>query len=148
MDPFGDTLTEQSVVLVRKKFAMVKHLPRPIIESAKIEVLTDLFVDEIALAIRAHVFGERLPSHTETRTTYVPATWWQHLKQDKAARWWMRWLVRRRPVRTEAITLTATWENMAAYPWADLRTRVPNYLGAAVRLSFLSSALSTDEVEE
>jgi hypothetical protein len=127
-------LSERSLTLVRKKIALTIGIPEEQI-ALSIDPAFQFITDTLTARLRTYLYGEQLPPHTETRTIYTPATWWEQLKYEKAGRWWMRRLVRRHPVRQKPITLTATWENMAAYPWMQLRTPVPEYLGAAVRLS-------------
>ena len=135
------------LTLVREKLVMVTQLPQDFLDSVSVEVARNVLTDNIALRIKALVYGEVLPAHTVTDTVPVPASWWQHFKQDHAYRWWLRGFVRWRPVRTTDITLTTTWREMAAYPWAELRTLIPDDidLGSAVRISLGSrSRLSVD----
>lgn len=131
-DP-GFTLDERTLTLVRKKFTQTLNIPAEMITMDSVE---SWMTDTVLIRFKATLFGEELPTHTETAYEQVPATWWQHFKHDYAERWWLRALVRRRPPRARTITLTATWENMAAYPWAELRSQpTPGYLGAAVRVT-------------
>lgn len=145
---FGEPdFSDRTLTLVRKKLAMAVRFDCGLIDAA---VEFDGFFDEYLMRFKASVYAEQLPSHTETRTVYVPATWWQQLKYEKAGRWWLRPLVRRRPVRQKPITLTATWENLAAYPWMALRTPPPEYVGAAVRLTLppTSTITGTDDGDD
>lgn len=138
----GPTFTEHQLTLVRKKFTAQLAISPELVE---LSTATDWLTDRLVMQARIHVFGEELPPHTETRTVRVPDGWWQHYRHDHAEKRWMRRSIRKHPVRMREITLTATWENMAAYPWADLRTQpVPGYLGAAVRLSWMTSELRWD----
>jgi hypothetical protein len=133
---------QRTLTLVRKKFSQVLSIPTEMID---LSVVESYFTDSLLIRFKAVIYGEELPPHTETAHEQVPATWWQHFKHDYADRWWLRALVRRRPPRARTITLTTTWENMAAYPWAQLRTQpTPGHLGAAVRLSWMTTDLSTD----
>jgi hypothetical protein len=135
------TFEQHTLTLVRKKFAQVLQIPAEMID---LSVSESYFTDSLLIRFKATIYGEELPPHTETVHEQVPATWWQHFKYDYAERWWLRALVRHRPPRARTITLTATWENMAAYPWAQLRTQpTPEHLGAAVRLSWMTANLST-----
>jgi hypothetical protein len=134
------TLAQDSVILIKKKLALMMTIPQPVVADLGVEALADWATDQLVLRLKTHILGEQLPSHTETASTGVPATWWQHYKHDYADRWWMRRFTRRWPVKTRTITLTATWEEMAGYPWHELRTELPMYMGAAVRIPLGSSS--------
>lgn len=128
--PEPDTLT-----LVRRTIALTVGIPE---EQLALSVDPDFsfITNMLTVRLRTYMYGEELPAHTVTRTVYVPDGWWQHFRHDHANRWWMRRTLRRKPLRTHAIRMEATWENMAAYPWAQLRTPVPEQrLGAAIRLT-------------
>lgn len=142
---------QREVVLSWRKFVMQNQIP-DCIADADISVVGDHFTEGMIIRARGFVLGEKLPSHTETATGYAtfeaPATWWQHVKHQHGHRWWLRLLVRRRPARmaveVRRVDLTATWEQMAAYPWADLTTAVPQSfgLGRPVRLAWVESSLT------
>lgn len=135
MDLFSEPdLSVRSLTLIRKKIALTLAIPEEQI-ALSIDPQFNFLTDMITMRLKTYLYGEQLPPHTVTRTVPVPATWWDHYKHAQAERWWLRALVRRRPPNMKTITLTATWENIAAYPWMQLRTPVPEYLGAAVRLA-------------
>lgn len=81
--------------------------------------------DEMLLRLQASVLKHDLPGHRvdDQHTVFfdVPDSPWQHWKRKHGHAWWLRWLVRRRPVRTERLSktvrFTAEWRDMAAYPW-------------------------------
>lgn len=137
------TFEEHSLTLVRKRLSMTQILPRDLIEaSIDADSMMSYFTDDVLLRFKAAILGEELPPATDTAHEQVPLTWWDHFKADHAERWWLRSLVRRRPPRARTITLTTTWENMAAYPWAQLRTQpVPPSLGDPVWLSWMTSTV-------
>lgn len=148
-DPDGATAIQDGVVLAWKKFAMMGAVPG-CVRDMKIDVCDDWMVEQMVVRATGFVLGEQLPSHTETATGFAhfeaPASWWQHVKHQHGHRWWLRPLVRLRPVRMAAevkrVELTATWENMAAYPWQTYATRgADRWLGSAVRLMWLTSAM-------
>jgi hypothetical protein len=142
--------TREDLVLTWKRFAVHQSVPA-CVRDAKVEAVFDYIFEGMVIRATGHVLGQQLPSHTETATGFAhfeaPATWWQHFKQQHGQRRGMRLLVRKRPVRMNAevrrVTLTATWENMAAYPWAEIATIVPGgRLGEPVRLTWLTSSLN------
>jgi hypothetical protein len=135
--------------LTWKRFTAIQVIPE-CLRNAELDLVLNWAVEQMVIRAVGHVLGEKLPSHTETATGFAhfeaPATWWQHVKHQHGHRWWLRLLVRRRPVRMAAevrrVTLAATWENMAAYPWAELATIAPNVrLGDPVRLTWMTSSM-------
>jgi hypothetical protein len=148
-DPLATTAVQEGVVLTWKKFAVARTIPA-CVRDMKIDVEYDWMMESMVMRARGYVLGEQLPSHTETATGFAhfeaPASWWQHVKHQHGHRWWLRSLVRWRPVRMAAeaqrVELTATWEQMAAYPWNESITRLPtDWVGDPVRLSWLTSSL-------
>lgn len=136
----GITLDQHTLTLVKRQFTEVIGVPAEMLE---LDTAHGFFTATLMVRLRAAIYGEILPPHTETRTAYVPDGWWQHYRHDHADRWWMRRSVRRHPVRKRKIELTATWEHMAAYPWAQLRTQpVPGSLGDVTHLSWMTSTLT------
>lgn len=87
------------------------------------------------------MLAEVLPPERVTETTLVefrrPATWWDHFKETYRDRWWLRRLVRRRPVQVEveqrAVRVTVDLQRYRVYPRADVSP--PAEFGAPVRWS-------------
>jgi hypothetical protein len=131
MGPDGDRV----LTLVRQKLSLMYGLSPDLVDEVSAEDLNSILARQIVLRIRGHVFGEQLPPHSETRSIHIPDGWREHWRWDHRERWWMRGWVRRRPIRLREVTITATWKNMAAYPWLSLRTQnLPYDFGQAVRL--------------
>lgn len=139
-------VAEERLTLVRKRVAALSAVDRVILQDCTMtaEATMSMVADQLWFTIRGYVLGEEMPSHTEscTRTITIehPASWWDHFKHQHGGRWFMRRLVRRWParmqVKSETGTWSVTWENMAAYPFARLRSPTPDYLGQAVRIGW------------
>lgn len=73
-------------------------------------------VYDLRIAVLAHKF---VTAHQEASTTVaVPKTWWQHLKQDHAPKWFKtRYPVQKRNIRVE---LEVTFERYSTFPMADI----------------------------
>lgn len=123
-------------------------------------------LDEMALELTVKVLAENLPTITvierstmvglEARAAVqceVPATWWDHLKDTHADTWWLRWLVRRRPVATRTlraerverdtrrVTLSVDVGGMVLYPESALPVRPEEY-GRPVRRVHVDSGIA------
>lgn len=117
-------------VLERLKVAIEQELATEFIKrSPSIEWLEDYWTERFRMQFRMHVLGQRHPVVTtehsiawaETRW----ATWWDHFKDTYRSRWWLRALVRRRPVcyvsipHTRRVTLDV--EAYRTFPQDGLR---------------------------
>lgn len=99
-------------------------------DSLELSRYQDQFLDRMIYEMSAFVLAEKLVDKTIKKQArlrvYVPASWWQHFRQDvypKLGRLG-RWLLRRKPVRTKEIvkyeTLVANFKQYATYPASDL----------------------------
>lgn len=107
--------------LIAERFALLTDVSPDVLHGVQIEQLEQYLADSIAVRISTDVYGEKLQPETAAATRSVPATWWQHYRFAHRSAWWLRWHVKRWPIRTSQITLTATWDNWVMYPWAQLR---------------------------
>lgn len=138
--------TERELTLEFRRLALCRQVSSLAVQSARVDV-QEMVLGDLLYMLEAHILGQVLPPHSESATGRVtvtsPATWWQHLKYQHRERWWMRWLVRRRPPRmttaSNTVTVTATWQHMVAYPWAQYTTPPPQRLGQPVQLRWMDS---------
>lgn len=80
------------------------------------------------LQFEAHVLSHRIAEATQSTTVTMgldfPASPWQFFKQRHADSWWLGWLVRRRPVRTQRQTkskrVTLTIDRFHEFPEAKV----------------------------
>lgn len=100
----------EQIALTKMRLAAQRNLSREIADTAEPSVVIDYIADQIALQLRAELYG-RSSTQAFTRSINVPASWWDYAKSD-AADWLMtravtaragRWLQKR--VRTKALTL-------------------------------------------
>lgn len=89
-------------------------------DSIAVETSLDHFADTLLVRLSALVLADQVVSERDEVTVEVPADWWQHLKRDHAARWWMRWLVARHPVRTVTLRNLVSFDQYRMYPGADV----------------------------
>lgn len=104
---------------------------------------------DIVHRVAAYVLTDKLPPDVVTeRGTFrieVPASPWQQFKATHAARWWMRRIVARRPVRmvehVRTAELAVNLERFHAYPQA----RMARQLGRPTQSFMLTREFRWDE---
>lgn len=111
----------EKVVLERRRLSKtfyVSHMMR-----AEPYLLYDDLAAEM-IRVESEVLAERVVSDTQTvaGTVEFPESPWQFFKARHADSWWLRWLVRRRPVRYAKHLHEATvyLTRYATYPSATL----------------------------
>jgi len=105
-----------SITLNLRKLAIMEGISGEMLHQLRVEIDQPaelLFVDHLLLKLRTAVWTENLPpEQVQTEHTYsfsIPATWWQHAKQQHYNTWWMGWIARRRPPRMRERTITGTF---------------------------------------
>jgi hypothetical protein len=125
MDPMQEFVQQSRVVLERRRVASVIPLARPIVFDMQ-EGAAAFVMDQLLGRLETEVFAQRLVGDTKTgeAVTWFPASPFQFWKQRHAGAWWLRWLVRRRPVREVAhrTPWSVTFERYAHYPAATIET--------------------------
>lgn len=137
--PFDWLKVQQAQAVARE---LVAHIPPGIVDlRAELGDTWGFIRDEALLRLQASVLKHDLPGHRvdDQHTVFfdVPDSPWQHWKSRHEHAWWLRWLVRRRPVRTERLSktvrFTAEWRDMAVYPWQSVAP-TDHRLGEPVRI--------------
>jgi hypothetical protein len=153
------TYTEHQELFDLKKLAFTRRISDGFFEKAmeRNEIALAAYLEnEFMASIRATMMGKEIPPHTITRSAPFSVdvfdSPWQHFKANHESSWWLRWLTRRRPVRTHKVTrtatFTATWEQFVGYPWQDFVSHLDSMshrLGPAVRFSSLSADMRVDK---
>lgn len=121
------------VELTAQRFAVRMNVSSDMLLDVRIETMESMIADYLAIRLAKDVYGEKLRPETAESSVVVPTTWWQMLRRDHSGSWWMRWHVRRWPIKTRSVKMVAVWDNYVFYPWADLRSVVPRYFGDPVR---------------
>lgn len=111
-------------LLQRVRIGQRYQLGADVLDELDIEI--EPLLDILMLRMSTYVWTEKLAEESQEVTHEVPATWFQHLKQDHAP----AWVLRRWPVRMSAITTVVRFTRSAAYPGADIK--IPSPLGAPV----------------
>lgn len=101
--------------------------------TARLERRLDAECDALVLSLTVDVLTDRLPPVEVRESVTVlhvrPASWWGHFRLQYAARWWMRGLVRRRPVRLvevpETVTVVVDLRETLLYPEARIAPQDP-----------------------
>lgn len=145
-------ISEQQVTLVKQRIATTQIVGMDVLESLRVDAFEDYLLHGMMVRLAGYVTTEQLPSHVAEDTVRlavdIPTSWWQHFKEQYSDKWFMRPIVKRRPVRTtirtSTYTLRATWDNMATYPWSDYVTNLPAKFGEPVRVTTMRYEVERD----
>lgn len=116
----------RSLVLEKIKIQAQRKLSEAMLRDAQIaDPVMDHQAGALVMALRTHVFGQRLTPRVErsTVTMYreIPDGWWETWKAEHAGRWYARWMT---PVRTRKIGFTMeaaiSVERVRAFPYLPL----------------------------
>lgn len=123
------TWTDYSVVQLEKmKFYAQQYVQEHLAVDAGLEIVTEHALNALCYRLTAEIFADKLPPEKITRTTNmsveVPATWWQHWKEDHKDKWYGRWIYERYGVDTRTIVeeyeLTVDLKRWQTYPEAKI----------------------------
>jgi hypothetical protein len=90
----------EQVTLEKLKFGIIKYLtPEFLIDMVTVSNHIDFMADEIAIAVRGFVWGEKESAQHEE--IEYPRNWKQAFKE----RWFPKWMLKRWPVQTTKIIL-------------------------------------------
>lgn len=126
-------------VIVEKLRAQVELvLTEEYLRNFDLSVIQDRVANRLRFQLRTEVWGQRLApevtSHNAEWHETRWASWWDHFKDTYRQRWWLRALVRRRPVRYVDIPhsreITLTVESYRTFPEANFH--VPDEFGPVV----------------
>lgn len=119
-------------------------------ESMRPEVYRDEVLGHLVYQLRCHVLADRLPPESVTTTdrlmVQVPASPWQQFKSTHAAKWWLRALVRRRPVRMveHAFTAELTVELSRFWTYPEAK-ELPERFGRPYKAMTMAQSVTWDE---
>lgn len=105
-----EDLAVETVVLERLKlfveqYTTLRNLDQQ--NALDAQAYLDYTTKSLVQRLSVSLLGERLRPVTETKTVYVPANWWEHLKQT---------LFPRRPIKTRKIELKVEFDVVRVYP--------------------------------
>lgn len=102
----------EALTLERLKLGLQMRVGAHVLDSLRLERQQDMIYNDLLYRLEASVLAEKLPPEKVERSKVVtldfPASSWQHFKQEHSESWWLGWLVRRRPIRYQALEQTAT----------------------------------------
>lgn len=86
------------------------------------------FLGGLMVRLESEVLAEKLVGGTYTGYGHkdFPSSPWQFFKQNHAESWWLRWLVVRRPVKTERHTIKSVVEVEAHRTYPSSRIQTPD----------------------
>lgn len=132
-DPFE--ITSERKVLDWLQFCKQELIPNEVLHNAEFTTYKDVVLDGMVFNLQTYVLADKLVDKQVSKTVEVPASWWQHLKQDK-----LRFLTRRRPVKTVKHTFDVDFQQYNTYP--KMATKLPKHkYGEPVVVEILKSNL-------
>lgn len=73
-------------LIEKRRYASHQKFKRSDLMDLNVYMEEDSAYKEVLLALETHVWAHNLDAQTQRCVRYVPATWWQHFKQD-AIKW-------------------------------------------------------------
>lgn len=129
-----DPIYERRIItLDQLKLGTRKLLPRFIANTALFEVYEQT-AEYMAMELRAYVLARKQVDEYHNAVLEVPATWWQHLKQD----YFPEWYKRRWPIRFTKMVKRFRFERYDTYPEADFAISEERF-GRPVLCEFVSA---------
>ena len=128
MSAADDVRVHPVVTLERLRVAAHSRVGEAVLASMRLDSGLDPFSRGLAYTLTAEVLAQKLADETvmdrQRMTVMYPDSPWQMFKNNHDVSWWLRWLVRRRPVRwhtqERAVTLHARWTGYAKFPQASI----------------------------
>ena len=114
-----ETYQFNKVTLERARKGMSVNLGHTSLETLEIRTMYDMFIGKVIEAsfdvLRDKIHEDRT---TVTFTYKVPSNWWEHLKKEKAPKWFKK----KYPVQftTKTVKRTAVFKRYAEYPKANV----------------------------
>lgn len=114
-----ETYQFNKVTLERTRKGMAVNLGHTSLESLEIRTMSDVFIGNVIEAsfdvLRDKIHEDRT---TVTFTYKVPSNWWEHLKKEKAPKWFKE----KYPVQFTSKTMrrTAVFKRYSEYPKANV----------------------------
>lgn len=81
-------LHPERVVLPLERFMVTKRIPQTVLSNMKFDCQLEDSLRDLVMYLSKEIV--RSAPRTETVQFDVPATWWQHLKQDHAPEWFLK----------------------------------------------------------
>lgn len=151
MNPLGVPPPEV-VTLEMLRVAAQTRLGAAVLNDLQLESWQDVLMDQLVVQLSSYVQAERLLDTTVSESKDVvlaaPDSTWQMFKSRHTASWWLRWLIRRRPVRystiIKTVTLTVNTVGYATFPDSTYVTPSPR-LGSPVFQMIRNTHWNTSE---
>lgn len=101
MTPDSPTFDKRTLTKIRAAVAFQISAEDLLEDPEDLDVMADFIAGQLIFVLRRDLWKDDGPPAPVVRSTLVtwsvPATWWQHVKQQFSATWWLGWLARRRP---------------------------------------------------
>lgn len=89
--------------------------------------LEEVWKDEVRRRTIFQMKSYVLQTDTDVAKVEVPTSWWQAFKYHNQKKWWMRWFVKKKPVKMETLKFPVI------FPFANMK--LPEGMGRMVLLA-------------
>lgn len=113
----------KQLVLDRERIGTYRIISRYVLENAEFKAV-ERAAEDMLVELVSEVLTERVVNESQGIGYEVPASWWQHFKDTYRNTWWLRRLVKRRPVVWSSYTKTVTFNAKRLYPNADVPKQI------------------------
>lgn len=128
MTNFSDTVTCEKIQMDLMRYQLSEILGATSLEDLEINLGKDFLSNRIQYRLEFSLLNNKIADDTyKCYFTYKePQTWFEHLKKDKAPKWFLR----KFPVKYNTIkkTRTVNFTRYAQYPKANIKVRNNQYV--------------------
>jgi hypothetical protein len=118
--PPESTIDVERIVAEWRRYGVAQVVSHELAATADFSVHQDMIFGGLMLRLEREILTDRRAKDEYQASLHVPRSPWHHWKHKHRQAWWLRWLVRRRPVQTHEHIATVQVERWQTYPDARL----------------------------
>jgi hypothetical protein len=119
--PIPGPVTIEQVIAHWNRYAVMETVPDALVtDSLRFSAHLDTIFGGMLLRLEKDLLTDTRAQHEYQASLRFPTSPWQHFKHKHRLAWWMRPLLRRRPVREQEYVVTLMVERWQTYPEARL----------------------------
>lgn len=131
-------ISREQIVLAWETWVETRIVSNEMLNDVGLTVLPDFVFPQMMLRLEKRILTQTLEDDTHTIRLAVPATWWDHWKQDHGRKWLGPLFMRRWPPRMIDRVGTVDVTHLLTFPE---QTAYPVNLGKPVRVDILGDTI-------